>query len=93
MTTEEAIRKFEIIRNTTEKVLASNSNPFVKECEQFYREQKQMAEMALSALRAKQEHTGPCDLCGYNPPSSSDGKPCTMCSAVSKQPEEDDATK
>lgn len=55
MTTEEAIRKFEIIRNTTEKVLASNSNPFVKECEQFYREQKQMAEMALSALRAKQD--------------------------------------
>lgn len=21
----------------------------------------------------------PCDLCIYNPPSSSDGKPCTMC--------------
>lgn len=82
MTTEEAIRKFEIIRNTTEKVLASNSNPFVKECEQFYREQKQMAEMALSALRAQQEHPGPCDLCAYNPPSSFDGKPCAMCPAT-----------
>lgn len=23
----------------------------------------------------------PCDLCAYNPPSSGDGKPCTMCPA------------
>lgn len=21
----------------------------------------------------------PCDLCAYNPPSSTDGKPCCMC--------------
>ena len=25
----------------------------------------------------------PCDLCLYNPPSSGDGKPCTMCPASS----------
>lgn len=25
----------------------------------------------------------PCDLCAYNPPSSGDGKPCTMCPASS----------
>ena len=23
----------------------------------------------------------PCDLCMYNPPSSADGKPCSMCPA------------
>lgn len=23
----------------------------------------------------------PCDLCRYNPPSSTDGKPCIMCPA------------
>lgn len=23
----------------------------------------------------------PCDLCRYNPPSSTDGKPCSMCPA------------
>lgn len=23
----------------------------------------------------------PCDLCKYNPPSSGDGKPCSMCPA------------
>ena len=23
----------------------------------------------------------PCDACAYNPPSSFDGKPCTMCPA------------
>ena len=28
-------------------------------------------------------HTSPCDLCQYNPPSSGDGKPCSMCPACS----------
>ncbi len=28
-----------------------------------------------------QEPFGPCDLCRFNPPSSADGKPCTMCPA------------
>ena len=28
-----------------------------------------------------QEPKYPCDLCRYNPPSSCDGKPCTMCPA------------
>ena len=27
----------------------------------------------------KEEPKSPCDLCRYNPPSSADGKPCTMC--------------
>lgn len=26
----------------------------------------------------------PCDLCRYNPPSSSDGKPCSMCPASAR---------
>ena len=26
----------------------------------------------------------PCDVCKYNPPSSGDGKPCTMCPAESE---------
>lgn len=36
-------------------------------------------------LRARQEHRCPCDLCGFGPPSSMRGKPCTMCPAVPKQ--------
>lgn len=41
---------------------------------------------ALSALRAQQEAEKnepltPCDVCRYSPPSSFDGKPCTMCPA------------
>lgn len=35
-------------------------------------------DMAIAALR---ERKSPCDLCRYNPPSSCDGKPCTMCPA------------
>ena len=26
----------------------------------------------------------PCDWCKYNPPSSMDGKPCTICPAVGR---------
>ena len=26
----------------------------------------------------------PCDLCAYDPPSSGDGKPCSMCPASAK---------
>lgn len=32
--------------------------------------------------------TSPCDLCQYNPPSSGDGKPCSMCPACSRGNEE-----
>ena len=31
-----------------------------------------------------QEPKYPCDVCMYNPPSSADGKPCTMCPATAK---------
>jgi len=34
------------------------------------------------------EQTSPCDLCMYDPPSSGDGKPCTMCPASPKEVEE-----
>lgn len=30
---------------------------------------------------AKPADICPCDVCRYNPPSSRDGKPCTMCPA------------
>lgn len=35
----------------------------------------------LAALRENPEPLTPCDLCGHNPPSSRDGKPCCMCPA------------
>lgn len=42
---------------------------------------------AISALhekleREQNEPKTPCDLCAYNPPSSGDGKPCSMCPAM-----------
>lgn len=33
-------------------------------------------DIAIKALEQE-----PCDVCKYNPPSSGDGKPCTMCPA------------
>ena len=27
----------------------------------------------------------PCDMCKYNPPSSKDGKPCSICPAICKE--------
>ena len=32
----------------------------------------------------------PCTFCAYNPPSSGDGKPCTVCPAVAKKDNEED---
>lgn len=40
-----------------------------------------MAIHALRDLDAQENAKTPCDLCCYNPPSSRDGKPCTMCPA------------
>ena len=41
---------------------------------------------ALATRRAQpaNEPLTPCDACRYNPPSSCDGKPCTMCPASGK---------
>lgn len=38
---------------------------------------------ALRTLDTQEKPKTPCDLCLYNPPSSGDGKPCTMCPASS----------
>ena len=37
--------------------------------------------VAIKAVRK----TSPCDLCIHNPPSSFDGKPCSMCPATPKE--------
>ena len=42
-----------------------------------------MGAEALRTLDAQKKPKTPCDLCLYNPPSSGDGKPCTMCPASS----------
>lgn len=46
--------------------------------------QREPIALAISAIRdldAQENAKTPCDLCCYNPPSSRDGKPCTMCPA------------
>ena len=50
-----------------------------------------MGAEALRTLDAQEKPKTPCDLCLYNPPSSGDGKPCTMCPASSlpEPPKED----
>lgn len=40
---------------------------------------------ALEQIKAEQDPKSPCDLCRYNPPSSTDGKPCTMCPAAGRE--------
>lgn len=37
----------------------------------------------MLSLRQEQQ-LGPCDVCGYAPPSSLDGKPCSFCPAVGR---------
>lgn len=44
-------------------------------------EASNMGAAALRELDAQERAKTPCDLCRYNPPSSRDGEPCTMCPA------------
>ena len=39
----------------------------------------------MDAIKNGIPHPSPCDLCRYNPPSSSDGKPCSMCVAEGRE--------
>ncbi len=42
------------------------------------------AEAYYNAGYRKQSNLYPCDVCKFNPPSSGDGKPCTVCPAQAK---------
>lgn len=39
----------------------------------------------IQAKTSQEQPNTPCDLCAYDPPSSLDGKPCTMCPAMSRR--------
>ena len=41
----------------------------------------------LDTLPSAQPELSPCDVCRYYPPSSMDGKPCTICPAERKNDE------
>ena len=47
---------------------------------------REAADMAATFMRNHEndEALTPCDVCRYSPPSSCDGKPCTMCPAEGK---------
>lgn len=45
------------------------------------------AKAILDAGHRKQSDLTPCDVCQYNPPSSGDGKPCSVCPAQAKMKE------
>lgn len=82
MTAEKAIVLIECSANELRETLKETTMPS-SAAEQLQR-YIDAYEMAISALR-QQEHKCPCNLCGYGPPSSMNGKPCTMCPAVPKQ--------
>ncbi len=43
-----------------------------------------IAWMPLPQLPGEAERVSPCDVCRYYPPSSFDGKPCTVCPAAAR---------
>lgn len=44
----------------------------------------------VETLAMRREKSEPCDLCRHAPPSSGDGKPCTMCPAMGRIEEDGD---
>lgn len=43
-----------------------------------------IAEQLYHESYCKQSDLTPCDVCRFNPPSSTDGKPCSVCPAQAK---------
>lgn len=43
------------------------------------------AQLLENIMNAPTIEATPCSFCRYNPPSSGDGKPCTMCPASAKE--------
>lgn len=84
MTLKEAIEYWELFNSEIDDLLLLyHSNGASVEA---LEEQREAAEFTIAALRemdAQEKPKTPCDLCLYNPPSSGDGKPCTMCPASS----------
>lgn len=39
----------------------------------------------INMIKYGTPHPCPCDVCRYNPPSSADGKPCSMCVAEGRE--------
>lgn len=88
MTDREAIDVFEKQLHSAQVMLDSFYGTHPVESDSLYRSyrrRKEIAEAALSALQEREKRKSPCDLCAYNPPSSFDGKPCTMCPACAKE--------
>ena len=82
MTLKEAIEYWELFNSEIDKLLYRTYGVRKKVLE----EQREVVEFTIAALRemdAQEKPKTPCDLCLYNPPSSGDGKPCTMCPASS----------
>ena len=82
MTLKEAIEYWEQFNSEIDKLLYRTYGARKKVLE----EQREVVEFTIAALRemdSQEKPKTPCDLCLYNPPSSGDGKPCTMCPASS----------
>lgn len=47
-------------------------------------EENQELKKQLAEAETQKEHLTPCDVCAYDPPSSFDGKPCSLCPAKGK---------
>ena len=84
MTLKEAIEYWELFNSEIDDLLLLyRSNGASVEALEEQREAAQFTIAALYEMDAQEKPKTPCDLCLYNPPSSGDGKPCTMCPASS----------
>ena len=55
---------------------------------EYFNSENEAIPMCLEYCLNMIEKNSPCDLCRFNPPSSGDGKPCSMCLVVAKESEE-----
>ncbi|MBR6984645.1 MAG: hypothetical protein IKH75_14190 [Ruminococcus sp.] len=81
-TSEYPLRAIEIINQIDRENVYLNINKAVKDA---YKHGKSKG---IKKGRAMAKAQIPCDACRFNPPSSANGKPCTMCPAEPSHAEE-----
>ena len=59
-------------------------NAYIENYDDAVADSDKIAKDLYNAGYRKQSDLTPCDVCRFNPPSSGDGKPCTVCPAQKK---------
>lgn len=72
------------VRLIDAELLTTNIAQIAKACAKSDKQKALIGRILFMIENMPTVEAEPCTFCAYNPPSSGDGKPCTVCPAVAK---------